>query len=200
MTIRFAAPVPAIAAALACTLLLPAALHAQESTSAASATQLAQLLQEKKLECIAAPHPGAPDMFAAALHFPGHLLVVWARYAAPALITEKITKGDYRDVYAELNSASVAGSKVLISDLGADGLKARREENQPFDDQDSGRKTIRFDGNWDAQKMSEQDYMKAYADADRAYAEALAALIAHVQKGPTAAPETAAVKPPQSVP
>ena len=179
----FAARVTVIAAALSCTMLLPVALDAQESKSAASARQLAQLLEEKKLDSIAAPHPGAPDMFVAALHFPGHLIVVWARYAAPALLTEKITKGEHRDVYAELNSASVAESKVLISDLGADGLKARREENQPFDEWDAGRKNIRFDGNWDAQKMSEQDYMKVYVEADRAYAEALDALIAHVQKG-----------------
>jgi hypothetical protein len=183
MRTRFAAPVALSAAAVWCAVLLPAALHAQDAKSAASAKQLAQLLQEKKLESIAAPHPGAPDMFVAALHFPGHLLVVWARYAAPALLTEKISKGEYRDVYIELNSASVAGSKILISDLGADGLKPKREDNQPFDDQDAGRNSIRFDGNWDAQKMSEQDYMKGYIAADRAYAEALDALIAHVQKG-----------------
>lgn len=183
MRTRSSAPVTTIAAALCCAVLLSATLDGQDSKSAASARQLAQLLQEKKLESIAAPHPGAPDMFVAALHFPGHLLVVWARYAAPALLTEKISKGEYRDVYIELNSASVGGSKVLISDVGADGLKAKREENQPFDDQDAGRKNIRFDGNWDAQKMSEEDYMKAYAEADRAYAAALDALIAHVQKG-----------------
>ena len=160
MPTRFVARVTVIAAAVWCAVLLPVSLHAQDSKSAASAKQLAQLLQEKKLECIAAPHPGAPDMFVAALHFPGHLLVVWGRYVAPTVLTEKITKGDHRDVYVELNSASVAGSKVLISDLGADGLKARRED-----------------------KMSEQDYMKVYVETDRAYAEALDALIAHVQKG-----------------
>jgi hypothetical protein len=183
MRARFVAPVTMIATAVCCVVLLPVAVHAQDSKSAASAKQLAQLLQEKKLESIAAPHPGAPDMFVAALHFPGHLLVVWARYAAPTLLTDKIAKGEHRDVYVELNSASVGGSKVLISDLGADGLKAKRVENQPFDEQDTGRKNIRFDGNWDAQKMSEQDYMKVYVEADRAYAEALDALIAHVQKG-----------------
>lgn len=179
----FVRPVTVIAAALGCAVLLPTAVHAQESTSAARARQLAQLLEEKKFDSIAAPHPGAPDMFVAALHFPGHLLVVWARYSAPALLAEKISKGEYREVYADLNSASIAESRVMITDLGADGLKARREENQPFDFQDAGRKGIRFDGNWLDQKMSEQDYMKVYVEADRAYAEALDALITQVKKG-----------------
>jgi hypothetical protein len=179
----FVAPVTVIAAALWCSVLLPAAVQAQESRSAASAKQLAQLLQEKKFDSIAAPHPGAPDMFVAALYFPGQLLVVWARYTAPTLLNEKITKGEYRDVYVDLNSASVPESRVLITDFGADGLKAKHEENQPFDQQDVRGKGIRFDGNWYDQKMSEEDYMKVYVEADRAYAEALDALIAQVKKG-----------------
>lgn len=183
MPTRSVAPVTMIAAALWCALLLPAASYAQESKSAASAKQLAQLLQEKKLEGIAAPHPAGPDVFVAALYFPGQLLVVWARYVAPALLTDKITKGEYRDVYVDLNSASVPESRVLITDSGADGLQARREENQPFDQQDAKGKGIRFDGNWTDQKMSEEDYMKVYVEADRAYAEALDALIAQVKKG-----------------
>lgn len=107
---------------------------------------------------------------------------MWARYSAPALLTERIAKHDYREVYIDLNSASVAESKVLISDLGADGLKARRDENQLFDQQDAGGKSIRFDGSWRESKLSEQDYMKIYAEADRAYTEALDALIAQLNK------------------
>jgi hypothetical protein len=183
MPTRFVAPVTVIAAALWCAVLLPAPGYAQESRSAASAKQLVQLLQEKKFDSIAAPHPGAPDVFVAALDFPEQLLVVWARYAAPALLTEKISKGEYRDVYIDLNSASVPESRVLITDVGADGLNARREEKQPFDQQDAAGKNIRFDGNWYDQKMSEEDYMKVYVEADRAYAEALDALIAQVKKG-----------------
>lgn len=183
MLTRSVAPVTVIAAALWCTLLIPAASHAQESRSAAGAKQLAQLLQEKKFDSIAAPHPGGPEVFVAALYFPGQLLVVWARYVAPALLTAKIAKGEYRDVYVDLNSASVPESKVLITDSGADGLQPRREENQPYDERDVKGKSIRFDGNWTDQKMSEEDYMKVYAEADRAYAEALDALIAQVKKG-----------------
>jgi hypothetical protein len=176
----FVAPVAVVA--LWCAVLLPATAHGQESRSAASAKQLVQLLQEKKFDSIAAPHPAAPDLFAAALYFPGQLLVVWARYSAPALLTEKIAKGEYRDVYVDLNSASIPESRVLITDLGADGLNARRAEGQSFDSWDAAGKSIRFDGNWYDQKMSAEDYTKVYVEADRAYAEALDALIAQVKK------------------
>lgn len=183
MPTRSVASVIVTAAVLWCAGLLPAAVHAQESKSAAGARQLAQLLQDKKLDSVAAPHPGGPDTFVAALYFPGQLLVVWARYAAPPLLVAKIAKGEYRDVYIDLNSASVRESKVLITDSGADGLQPKREENQPFDEQDAKGKSIRFDGNWIDQKMSEEDYTKAYVDADRAYAEALDVLIAQLKKG-----------------
>jgi hypothetical protein len=157
-------------------------LGAQDSKSATAAKELASLMEARKLDSIAARHPAADDQFAAALHFPGQLLVVWARYAAPAVLNEKIVKGEYRDVYIDLNSASIAASKVLITDLGADGLRARREENQPFDQQDAGGKGIRFDGNWREDKMSEEDYMKVFAEADAAYAQTLEALIAQIKK------------------
>lgn len=157
-------------------------LLAQESKSAAPAKELVALLEARKLDSIAAHHPGGPDQFVAALHFPGQLLVVWARYSAPALLNEKIIKEQYRDVYIDLNSAADPETRVLVTDLGADGLKARREENEPFDQQDAGGKGIQFDGDWREDKMSEQEYMKAFADADQAYAQALTALIGQLKK------------------
>ncbi|MFN2448086.1 MAG: hypothetical protein ABR606_21190 [Vicinamibacterales bacterium] len=171
-----------LAAVLVCTTSLATRAYAQEPKSATGARELAQLMQAKKLDSIAARRPSGDDQFVAALHFPGQLLVVWARYAAPALLNEKITKGQYRDAYIDLNSAAVPSTKVLINDLGADGLRPRRENNQPFDQQDAGGKGISFDGNWREDKMSEQDYMKIYSAADQGYAEALEALIAQLKK------------------
>jgi hypothetical protein len=82
----------------------------------------------------------------------------------------------------DLNGASVADSKVFIEDPGADGLKAKREDNQPFDQVDIGGKKTMFDGDWKKQKVSEQDYMKAFSAADERYAELLAALLAQAKK------------------
>jgi hypothetical protein len=67
-------------------------------------------------------------------------------------------------------------------DMGADGLKARRDENR-FDTFDVGAKSYVFDGEWKKQKLaSEEEYTKAYVDADEKYAKMLAALIAQAKK------------------
>ena len=39
-----------------------------------------------------------------------------------------------------------------------------------------------FNSDWKAQKMSEQDYMKVFNDADERYAKILTALLAQVKK------------------
>jgi hypothetical protein len=155
---------------------------AQDSRSAALAKELTTLLAEKKLDSIAAKASGSPDQFVAALFFPGQLLVVSARYSAPAVLNEKIVKSEFRDVYIDLNAASIPDSKVLITDLGADGLRPKRLENQPFDSSDAHGKGIMFDGNWREDKMSEQDYMKAFAEADQLYTSALEALLSSLKK------------------
>ena len=156
---------------------------AQESKSAPLAKQVAAALDGAKLDAIAAKDPGAPDVFFGALYFPGvQLLVVAAKYSVPQLLVEKIVKKEYRDVYIDLNSASIPESKVFIEDLGADGLKPQRDSNQPFDTCETGSKRTSFNSDWKAQKMSEQDYLKAFSTADERYAEILTALLMQLKK------------------
>jgi hypothetical protein len=120
----------------------------------------------------------------AALYFPGfQLLVVSAKYSVPVLLTEKLGTKNYKEVYIDLNSASVPQSKIFVEDLGGDGLKARREENRPFDTYESGGGTrIAFDGDWRKQKLTEEDYTKAFAAADDEYAKILALLVSQLKK------------------
>jgi hypothetical protein len=169
---------------VAAVCLLPAtAALAQESKSAPLAKQLAAALDTAKLDSIAASDPSAPDVFVAALYFPGmQLLVVSGKYAVPQLLTDRVGKKEYRDVYLDLNGASVAETKVFIEDPGADGLKVKREDNQPFDQCELAGKRTAFTGDWKTQKMSEQDYMKAFAAADDRYAHILTALLAQAKK------------------
>ena len=89
---------------------------------------------------------------------------------------------EFRDVYIDLNSASIPESRVMITDGGADGLRPKREPNQPFDTHDAGGKSIRFDGNWREDRMSEKDYMKLFPQADEAYVTALTALVNELKK------------------
>jgi hypothetical protein len=161
-----------------------AQMAAQEARTAPLVKELTALLAQRKLDSIAARHPGGADQFVAALYFPGQLLVVSARTSAPAVVNEKLIRGEFRDVYIDLNSASIPESRTMITDGGADGLRARREPNQPFDMHDAAGKSIRFDGNWREDKMSEQDYMKWFSQADEAYLAALQALVAELKKTP----------------
>lgn len=179
------APASLLGAALlaSTTLVVPAA--AQDSRSAALAKELAALLQEKKLDSIATRAPDAADRFVAALFFPGQLLVVSARYQSPPLLNERIARHEYRDVYVDLNAASMPESRVLFSDLGADGFRPTRVANEPFDTHDADGKAIRFDGNWREDKMSEQEYMKAFAQADESYTAALELLVSALKKPST---------------
>ncbi|MGD9902330.1 MAG: hypothetical protein AB7U83_02585 [Vicinamibacterales bacterium] len=170
-------------AALAAAVLFAADAAAQDVKSAAGATELAKVLAGKKLDAIAAKDPSAPDAFVAALHFPGQLMVISARYAAPPLLNEKLVNRDYRDVYIELNAASIVESRIFVTDVNADGLRPRREgRDGPVDMRDAGGTTMRFDGNWREDKMSEDEYMKAFAAADAHYAQAVDLLLAEAKK------------------
>lgn len=156
---------------------------AQESRSASLAKQLALLLDQGKLDAVAAKDPSAPDRYVAALYFQGsQLLVVSAKYSVPVLLNEKLGKKSYRDVYIDLNSASAPDSRLFVEDLQADGLMPGREENQPFDTYENGKTRVAFDSDWKGQKISEDDYKKSFAAADEAYAKMLTALIAELKK------------------
>lgn len=161
-------------------VLVSAPAFAQEPQSAAPARELFQLLDAQKLDSIAARLPDSEDEFAAALKFPGQMIVVWGAFESPAYINEKLLKKEYREAYIDLNSASVVESRHFVTDIGADGIRLG-ERDEPADSHDVGNKVMRFDGDWREDDMSEEDYEKAHADADGRYAEILQVLIAKVK-------------------
>jgi hypothetical protein len=172
-----------LAAALIAATLTPTLIaQQQQPKSAALATQLAMLMDQRKLDSIGAKLAD-PDQYAGALYFPGsQLLVVKARYLVPPRMDLYIQQKNYRDVYLDLNSASVPESKVFISDLGANGLQFDRRENEPFDTVDREGKSYTFDGDWGRQKLSRDDYTKAWQQTDDDYVRMLEALIAEAKK------------------
>jgi hypothetical protein len=170
----------ALAAAV---VLFASPATAQTSKSAALAAELARLLDQMKVDSVAARHPGAPNQFVGALYFPGsQLLVVTAKYQVPELLTTKLASKEYRDVYIDLNSAAIPNTKVFVSDLGIDGLKAKREDNQPYDTIEMGGRNLNFDGNWKGAKLSEDEYMKGYQQAEEEYVRMLEALLTELKK------------------
>ena len=165
-------------------LALAAPAWAQEPKSAALAKELNELLSSRKLDSIAARMPDSREEFVGALAFPGQLMVVWARTTAPSIVNEKLIKKEYKEVYIDLNSASIVETRNFVTDLGPDGLRARPEQKQgPADMHDLGTRSMRFDGSWREDKMSEADYMKAYSEAEAAYMKAVQALIDELKKG-----------------
>jgi hypothetical protein len=171
-----------VVAALVVSVTIQPGILAQESKSAAGAKELAQLLESQKLDSIASRDPAEKDQYVAALYLTGQLLVVSARYSAPTLLDQKISRKEYRDVYIDLNSAAVANTKVFVEDLNADGLRSKRDDDQPFDTVENGATRVEFHGEWRKQKMSESDYMKAFGDADDRYSKMLSVLLAELKK------------------
>ena len=157
---------------------------AQETKSAAVARQLAAALDAAKLTAIAAKDPSDPEAFVAAMYFSGsQLLVVGAKYSPAVLLSLKLDKKDYQEIYIDLNSAAVAGSKVFFEDPGADGIKADHKENEAFDSMERGGKRSNFDDKWRKdQKLSDEQYARMVADADTIYTHLLQTLLAQVKK------------------
>jgi hypothetical protein len=177
---------PLLAAAILF-LVLPAGLIAspgdeQSSKSSAAARELAAALDAAKLDSIAAADPAVPGAWIAALYFKdGQLLVVSANYIAPTLLDEKAKTKQFRDIYIDLNSASVPGSKVFIQDMGADGLVFKPENDGAADTWEEKDKTLAFDGEWRKSKLSEEEYQKRFADADTRYTRMLLLLTAQAK-------------------
>ena len=165
--------------ALAGLLVMPSTLSAQDSKSAAVVGELTRLLDQMKLDAVAAKH--GSYQFVAPLHFQGsQLLVVGGKYSSPDRLTYLIGQKQYRDVYADLSSASEQSTKVFVMDLGANGLKFKRENNEPFDTIDSSGSSVAFNG--ERGKLSEDDYRKVFTTSDEQYTSMLQALLAVLKK------------------
>ena len=160
-----------------------AGAFAQEPKSAALAKELAAALNTAKLDSLAAKDPAGADTFIAVLYIPGfQLLTIAAKYSAPQLLDARIGKKEYREVYIDLQSSASPGSKVFVEDLGMDGLRAKKEDNQGFDSVEIGGKRTMFDNEWKKQQITEQDYLKTHSAADERYAQMLTALLAQLKK------------------
>lgn len=166
----------AFAAAVAC----PTFAAAQESKSGPLARQLTQLLDAAKLETIAAPDP-AGGGFVAALYVPGtQLLVVSGKFQTPDIGVYRLERKEYRELYMDLMGGSVAGSRLVASDVSGDGFAAKPKRDVPPDSWERDAKTLAFEGSRKA-KLSDELYDKAYNDADAEYARILGLLLTHAK-------------------
>ena len=164
-------------------LAFPGSALAQDSESSRVAKQLATALDAAKIDSIAAKDATHPGTYVAALYFSGtQLLVISAQYSAPALLDQKLLKKEYRDIYLDLYGAPMPGTKVFIEDFGADGFKVKPDADTAPDSYEAGGKRTAFDGNWNAQKLSESEYQQTFAAAGGLYGRMLTALLEQVTK------------------
>jgi hypothetical protein len=167
--------------ALAAVLLLAPAASAQDSKSATSVIELVKILDSMKLDSFAVKG-ASPNEYVGALYFPGsQLLVVSARFDTPWRADSLLEMKNYRDLYIELNSASVPQSKVFVSDLSANGLRSKKD-GTVYDTADIGGKTFNFDGDWKKAKITADDYTKTYSTTDEQYTQMIQALLAGLKK------------------
>lgn len=161
---------------------VPASAAAQAPKSAAVAKELVQVMEEKKLDSVAAKIPTGQDMFAAALYFPNvQLLVISGRYTAPQLMEPRLAQKQYKDTYMELSGTVTPDTRIFVQDMGDPGLSQKKQDGM-FDTWTQNGKPITFDGDHDAQKISEADYQKKFTAADEEYAKILSALLAEAKK------------------
>ncbi|HKY20100.1 MAG TPA: hypothetical protein VJM31_02675 [Vicinamibacterales bacterium] len=161
---------------------LPSVGMAQASKSAAVAKELIQVMEQKKLDSIAAKVPAPDGHFAAALYFPNvQLLVISGHYSVPQLMEPRLAAKQYRDTYMELSGTVAPATKILVQDMGEPGLSQRKQENM-YDTWNRAGKIVMFDGDPEKQKMSDAEYAKSFAAADEEYAKILSALLAEAKK------------------
>jgi hypothetical protein len=149
----------------------------QRSTDLAA--ELDGLLAQRGLDAFAIADPEMPDRFVAALAFPkSQLLVVEARYPAPALMLRDIAAKKYRDAYMALQQAGLPEGKLFYLDIGFDGLRGRSDA---VDVLYEGANEMVFDGAPGKHKLTEAAYERQFGAAETTYTRLLTELIAQLK-------------------
>lgn len=164
---------------------IPVAARQTPTQSPALAKELVAELAKKKQDCIIAKDPEVAGQYIAALHLPGlQLLVVSAKFADTGPMEFRMFSGDCMGGYADINAAVTATDRVVINDLGADGLVALPKKEAPRDGISRGGKEVKLDGDpkvLKAAKLTSEDFQKTFNDAEKAYATYLRLLIARLK-------------------
>lgn len=177
----------ALAMFLATIPVTPRAAAQDVSQSAAPAASVRAMLEKLKLDAIVAKDPEAPGTYIAALYIPdSQLLVVNAPYAVPAAMDKWIADGKFMEAYQNIQSVLSHKGHFFVVDLQADGLKRVCEPDQPFDSASiDGGAPISFDGKWEAQKLTEDQYNAEFGKDDVRYARMLKVLVTELAKKTT---------------
>jgi hypothetical protein len=150
---------------------------AEVFVSADAARDLVSALDRSGLDAIAAVDPQEPGMFVAALKIAGtRLLVIHARHPSLAAIQQRLSAGQYRDVYLDLQGTPAPDGTFFVQDAGADGIGPGSSGVDVLYE-DGQRQTI-FNGDTITQHLTAAEYDAKLASADSRYARLLTLLLA----------------------
>ena len=159
-------------------LAAPAWARADDWKSRAATQALLQQMESRNADAIAARDPEDPTRFIAALRLPGQLLVVSAVHPSADLVAGRLDRGEYRDVYMDLQATPQQDTKFFVQDLDADGI-ALEGRGQAFDIIHEGGTALSCDGKWKSTTMKEDEYRQRITTADERYARLLTVLAGH---------------------
>lgn len=157
--------------------------------SPACVKELVALLQSKKLEAFAVKDAADSGRFVAVYLVPNvQLMLISAGYERPTDVEYRIYQKDFTNAYAELNSSVLAKDKVFFQDALCDGLFPK-STNGAEDIVTIGTAKRVFNGDYndpkkkpDPKKLSLEDYVKAYNEADAKYTSLITMLLDELKK------------------
>ena len=159
---------------------------APAAQSVALAREVSDLMVKSKKECVVMEHSAVYGGYIAALNVPGaKLTVVTARFKDTTSMAYKLYQKDCMGAYADLSAAVDAVDRVVVDDIGGDGLTALPKKDVPRDAITRDGKTTKFDGDVKVlkqQKIPAEDFMKAFTAADETYTQLLRLLSAELKK------------------
>lgn len=154
--------------------------------SVAAVKDVVDLLTKAKRDCVVVEHNAVFGGYVAALLIPGvKLTVVTARFKDTTSMAYKIYQKDCMGAYSDLSAAVDAMDRVIIDDIGANGLIAAPKADMPRDAITIDGKTTKFDGDSKVlkqQKVTPADFAKTFASADDTYTQLLRLLSAELKK------------------
>lgn len=154
------------------------------SLSAIPAATLRAQLEQCGLQAIAATDPEEPGRYVAAVYIPDvQLLVVSAPYALAKEFDKKIAAAQYMDVYVELAGVRDRTGHFFVEDVLADGMRPAPDTGLAFDTTTlNGATPVVFNGKWDAQQLTQEDYEARLKRDDERYARMLKVLSTALQR------------------
>jgi hypothetical protein len=165
---------------LATTFLLATAITvrpvvAEDWKSAEATSTLLQRMESSQADAVAVRDPERSERFIAALRLPGQLLVVSATHPSVDLLAQRLDRGDYRDVYMDLQGTPAQDSKFFVHDMDADGLSLSGR-GEAYDMVYDAGNSLACNGRWKEAKLDRGAYEDRIAKADARYARMLGLL------------------------